>query len=78
MSVFDRLQPIISKAIGAPVSAVTLEASRSEFAQWDSWAHLDLVMEVEAEFGCSFTMEETTGIGSVRDFVELISRKTVR
>jgi acyl carrier protein len=76
MPVLERLQPIFSKVISAPASEVTLEAQRSQFSKWDSWAHLDLVMEIEAEFSCVFTMEETTGISSVRDFVELISRKT--
>ena len=75
MSVLDKLQPIFSKVLGVPQSEVALESSRGQFAKWDSWAHLDLVMEVESEFNCSLTMEETAAISSVRDLVELVSRK---
>jgi acyl carrier protein len=76
MSVLDKLQPIFTKVLGAPSSEVVLDASRDQFARWDSWAHLDLVMEIEAEFNCSLTMEETAGINSIRDLADLISRKT--
>jgi acyl carrier protein len=76
MSVLDKLRPIFTKVLGVPASEVVFEASRDQFANWDSWAHLDLVMEIEAEFNCSLTMEETAGINSVRDLVELIGRKT--
>jgi acyl carrier protein len=75
MSTLEKLQPIFTKVLDAPASEVTLEAKRDQFAKWDSWAHLDLVMEIEAEFGCSFTMEETAGIASVRDVVDILSRK---
>ena len=76
MTVLDKLQPIFSKVLGVPQSEVALESSRGQFAKWDSWAHLDLVMELEAQFNCSLTMVETAGINSVRDLAELISRKT--
>lgn len=76
MSVLEKMQPIFTRIIGAPASEVTLEASREQFANWDSWAHLDLVMEIEAEFACSFTMEETAAIKSVRGFVDLVNSKT--
>jgi len=76
MSVLEKIQSIFTKVLGVPKSEIVLEASRNQFAGWDSWAHLDLVMEVEAEFNCSLTMAETAGINSVRDLAELISRKT--
>lgn len=76
MSVFDKLQPIFIKVLGVPNSEVTLDSSRDQFTAWDSWAHLDLVMELEAQFNCSLTMEETAGVSSVRDLVVLITRKT--
>jgi acyl carrier protein len=73
-TVLEKLQPIFTRVIDAAPSEVTIDAPRSQFAKWDSWAHLDMVMEIEAEFCCSFTMEETVGVKSVRDFVELIER----
>jgi acyl carrier protein len=76
MTVLEKIQPIFSRVLGVPKAEVVLEASRDQFARWDSWAHLDLVMEVEAEFLCSLTMAETAGINSVGDLAELISRKT--
>jgi acyl carrier protein len=75
-SVLERLQPIFSKVMDIPAPEVTFEASRTQFPKWDSWAHLELVTEIEAEFDCSFTMEETVGIRSVRDIVELIGDRT--
>jgi len=74
-SVLEKLQPIFARVIDAPAAEVTFDAFRNQFPKWDSWAHLELVTEIEAEFDCSFTMEETVGIKSVRDFVELIDDK---
>jgi len=75
MPTLERIQAIFAQVINVDPSEVTIDAPRTQFSSWDSWAHLDLVMEIEAEFGCSFTMEETIGVKSVRDFVDLISQR---
>jgi acyl carrier protein len=75
MTILEQIQPIFGNILGVAPAEVTMEASRSQFANWDSWAHLHLVMELEAQFACNFTMDETVSIKSVRDFVELIDRK---
>jgi acyl carrier protein len=58
-----------------PPATVTLEKVKADFDKWDSLRHLDLIMEIEAEFGCSLTMAEAASLGSVREIVEAVTRK---
>ncbi len=75
MNILEQVQPVVGNILGVAPGEVTLETSRSQFANWDSWAHLQLVMELEGQFNCNFTMEEVIAIASVGDFISLIERK---
>ena len=75
MTTLEQIRPIFGNILGVPPDEVTMETSRNQFANWDSWAHLQLVMELEAQFTCNFTMDETISITSVRDFMDLINLK---
>ncbi len=43
---------------------------------WDSARMVEIIMEVEARFGVTFTTRETDGLKCVGDFIDLIARKT--
>jgi acyl carrier protein len=75
MSVMARVQRTVGRVLGVPAEEVRIDALKSDFSRWDSLRHVDLVMEIEAEFGCSLTLQEMTAIGSVRDIVELVDHK---
>ena len=75
MSDVDRIRGVMARILEIPVNEVKASSTRQALPNWDSLRHLDLVMEVEAEFGCSFTMEEMTRIASVEDFLSTIRRK---
>ena len=44
---------------------------------WDSARMVEIIMEVEARFGITFTTRETDGLKCVGDFIDLIARKTL-
>jgi acyl carrier protein len=75
MSTQQEIQTILAEVLEVPAALVVPDAQREQFPQWDSLRHLDLVMEVEARCGCSFTMEEMAALNSVRAFVELVQKK---
>ncbi len=59
------------------VKTFDLEKSRNDFENWDSLAHLQLVSEIESEFGINLAMDEIVDINKPRDFVTLICKKRV-
>ncbi len=42
---------------------------------WDSFNHINLVMQIEEDFSVQFTTEEISGLANVGQFKSLIARK---
>jgi acyl carrier protein len=42
---------------------------------WDSFNHINLVMQIEEDFGLRFTTEEISSLANVGEFKALIARK---
>jgi len=56
--------------------AEVLEANEfKRISGWDSLRHLQLMSEVEREFGCAFSVDDIVSAASVDDVVALIERK---
>ncbi len=51
------------------------DRKQDKFQNWDSFSHMELVAEIENEFGVNLEMEEIISIRSPQDFVDLIKRK---
>ena len=49
--------------------------SQATCEKWDSMAHLNLIVELEAEFGVSFEPEEIGGMQSYNDIINLLKKK---
>lgn len=52
-----------------------LDKPRSEFENWDSLAHLQIVSEIESVFGVSFTLDEIVEINKPGDFLPVLEKK---
>lgn len=77
LDVKDRVCAAIARALGVPNEVVRVTSRREDHEKWDSLGHLDIVMEVESEFGCSFTLDETMQFGGVEDIVRSIVSKGI-
>ena len=56
---------------------VDINTSQSNNARWDSMAQLNLVVELESEFGISLEPDEISSIKSVKDIIEVVNNKTL-
>lgn len=43
--------------------------------EWDSLAHINLIVEIEEEFNLKFTVDDIAGLKNVREMIVLIERK---
>lgn len=57
------------------LESVSTDVSQINCPQWDSMNHLMLVVELEAEFDCSFEPEEIAKIKSFGDIKEILMSK---
>lgn len=53
----------------------SLDKDRSEFENWDSLTHLQLVSEIETAFSVSFDMDEIVEIQKPSNFIPIIEKK---
>jgi acyl carrier protein len=54
---------------------ISEETSRKELKEWDSVAHVKLVLTIEDEFNMRFTTEEVASIKTVSDFIGAIQKR---
>ena len=70
----DRLIAIIAAVLRVPVSTLTLESGPGDLAVWDSLAQINVVSEIEAEFGASIPIERLAEIRRIRDFLPYLEQ----
>ncbi len=58
-----------------PLDRVPLDAGMDSLPEWDSMAHLTLVLSLEQEFGHQFTPEEIESLKSIKAIVRLLETK---
>jgi len=69
------LREIIADILGVSPGEIQESSSPREFAQWDSAAHIEIVLSVEAEYGVSFTPQEMLEVLSVKAFEDVLRQK---
>ena len=47
----------------------------ADLAEWDSLAHINLIMEIEEEFGLRFNVDDIVDLKNVGEMIQLIERK---
>ena len=70
----ERLIAVIAAALRVPTSALTLETGPGDLQAWDSLAQINIVSEIEAEFGVSIPIEQAAEIRQVRDFLRYLKK----
>lgn len=68
--IFFQIFPNLNK------DSFNFEMDRSEFENWDSLSHMQLISEVENAFSLSFEMDEVVEINKPQDLVKLVEKKT--
>jgi acyl carrier protein len=69
-----RLTEVFRETLDVEDLVVTRELTADEVEEWDSLAHVRLMIAVEREFGCQFPTSEVTKLSNVGDLVDLILR----
>jgi acyl carrier protein len=73
----QRLQQIFREAFENNKLTLTDSLSPETMPQWDSLAHVKLIMGCEEEFGVKFTIEETVESTSVATLKAVLAAKGV-
>lgn len=76
MGIFDKVQEIIVKELKVDAAKVTLEASLKDDLGADSLDAVEIVMDIEDEFGVEIDDTRAEAISTVGDLVAYIEELT--
>ncbi len=71
---WDRLRAIFEEVFDRPVE-LQADTTAADIEEWDSIAHVILILATETEFGIRFESSEILNAADVGEFVELIASK---
>ncbi len=71
----QKLIAVVAAALGVPTSGLELETTTDEVEAWDSMGHINVISEIEAEFGVSIPIEKIADIHRIRDFLPYLGEK---
>lgn len=69
------LREIVANILGVAPGEIQASSSPRDFAQWDSAAHIEIVLSVEAEYAVTFTPEEMLEVLSVEALEDVLRKK---
>lgn len=72
---FNELLPVL-KEVFPNCSRFDEKMTKKEISDWDSIAHLNLIIELEDTFKISFTTEEIQYIDSIEKILKLVNEKS--
>ncbi len=75
MSVQDRLQDVMRDLFDDDDIVVSAEMTAADVPDWDSLAHVRLIVQIEKEFKVRFASAEITGLENVGALMAVIERK---
>ena len=73
--VFEKIKSIMVRVFQCSDSDITEESSASDIDQWDSLAHVGLVLEIEKEYDIKFALGELQNLKNVKGLIDLVESK---
>lgn len=75
MSVFEKVKEMITKTLNVDAEKITMEAVLADDLGADSLDAVELIMDLEDEFGVLFDDDSMQSIKTVADLVNYIEKK---
>lgn len=73
----SRLNQVFRDIFDDPSLQITESMTADDVEAWDSLTHIDLIVQVEAEFKIKLSTGEVRNLKNVGDFIALIAKKAV-
>ena len=67
----EKLKNIFMNVVGD----FDLTRKQGQYERWDSFSHMEIVSEVESQFGVSLDVDEVVKIESAQDILNLLKAK---
>ena len=71
----EKIKSIVADSFGLLYDEVTFDTGPSNTASWDSFGQMDLVLNIEKEFGITLEFDEIFKILSTQTLFEVVENK---
>jgi acyl carrier protein len=71
----QKLIAVVAAVLGVDPKLLELDTAAEEIGGWDSVAHINIVSEVEEQFGVSIPIEKVAELQTIRDFLPYLGAK---
>ena len=78
MAIVERLTKVFDAAFGLDAEQFSPDLAPEDVPNWDSVGHMNLVMELEKEFGQQFEVDEIMEMSSPAKIIEILKAKGVK
>jgi len=75
-NIFEKLIPIFQDVFDDDMMIVNEKTQADDIEEWDSLAHIRLVISIEKAFDLRFSTDEISNLANVGDMAKLILSKT--
>jgi acyl carrier protein len=76
LNLFIKVRNIFREIFDDDSLVISENMLKTEIEDWDSIAHVNLVLAIEEEFSIRFTTDEVASVKSVGDFMAVIKKHT--
>lgn len=78
MNILEKLQEIFRDVFDNENLIITEEMTSKDIKDWDSLAHINLILAIREEFDIEFTLEEVSEHKNVGDMINLIQKRITK
>ena len=71
----EQLQEIFRDVFDREALTISQDTTADDVEGWDSITHVNLVVEIQREFGVTLVLQEIQAMKTVGDMISLIARK---
>ena len=75
LNISKRIISIVAETFEIPLEDVSLDTAPSNTSAWDSFGQMNLVLNIEKEFGITLEFDEIFRILSTRTLLEVVEEK---
>ena len=75
MMVKEKLQYIFREVFEDDDIILQEDMTAEDIEDWDSLTHIQLIENIEVEFGITFTLQEVTKLNNIGEFIDLTEQK---
>jgi len=68
----DKVRATMADVLGLPFDAVGFDASIENLEEWDSMAHLNIILSLEKDFGISISANDAIAIVSLSEICDYL------